>query len=152
MAKGKFLKREVMAHCVPMSILQSVLGGKWKFLILWYIAIDEKLRFSELLRHIDGITQSTLTKQLRELENDGFIIRKVYPEIPPKVEYSLSVIGKSFVPILTQMMLWSQKHLCEKNYKSPYSSKEIRRLLGKWCCYLIIFFHCFAAHSCKNFF
>lgn len=131
MAKGKFLKREVMTHCVPMSILQSVLGGKWKFLILWYIAIDEKLRFSELLRRIDGITQSTLTKQLRELEGDGFVLRKVYPEVPPKVEYSLTATGKSFVPILTQMMVWSQKHLCERDYKSPYSAKEIRRLLEK---------------------
>lgn len=131
MAGKKFLKREVMAHCVPMSILQSVLGGKWKFLILWYIAFDGKLRFNELLRKIDGITQSTLTKQMRELENDGFILRKVYPEVPPKVEYSLAATGKNFVPILTQMMLWSQKHLCAPNYKSPYSAKDISRLLGK---------------------
>lgn len=130
MAGKKFLKREVMAHCVPMSILQSVLGGKWKFLILWYIALDGTLRFSELLRRIDGITQSTLTKQLRELEDDRFILRKVYPEVPPKVEYSLAATGKSFVPVLTQMMLWSQKHLCAPNYKSPYSAKDIRRLLG----------------------
>lgn len=131
MAGKKFLKREVMAHCVPMSILQSVLGGKWKFLILWYIALDGTLRFNEILRRIDGITQSTLTKQLRELEDDGFIIRKVYPEVPPKVEYSLTATGKSFVPILTQMMLWSQKHLCAPNYKSPYSAKDISQLLGK---------------------
>ena len=86
-------------------------------------------RFGQLLRLIDGITQSTLTKQLRELEDDGFIQRKIYNEIPPKVEYSLTELGKSFVPVLTQMMVWSQTHLCADDYVSPYSQEEILQLL-----------------------
>ena len=91
-----------MARCVPMSTLQAVLSGKWKILILWYIAISKVQRFGELLRRMDGITQSTLTKQLRELEDDGFIHREIYKEIPPRVEYTLTKLGKSFVPVLTQ--------------------------------------------------
>ena len=69
-------------------------------------------RFGELRRQIGEITQSTLTKQLRELEDDGFISRTIYQEIPPKVEYTLTEMGKSFIPLLENMMDWSQKHLC----------------------------------------
>ena len=89
MAENKFSSQETLARCVPMSRLQSVIGGKWKILILWYISFYKVQRFGELLRRLDGITQSTLTKQLRELENDGFLHREVYNEIPPKMEYSL---------------------------------------------------------------
>ena len=88
-------------------------------------------RFGELLRRIDGITQSTLTKQLRELEDDGFIHREIYKEVPPKVEYTLTDLGKSFVPILTQMMMWSQTHLCSPDYVSPYTEEQIKELLGQ---------------------
>ncbi len=129
MTDNKFRKREVMARCVPMSTLQTVLSGKWKFLILWYIAIYKVQRFGSLLRLLDGITQSTLTKQLRELEDDGFIHREIYKEIPPKVEYTLTGLGKSFVPVLTQMMTWSQAHLCAPDYVSPYSEEQIKELL-----------------------
>lgn len=130
MTDNKFRKREVMARCVPMNTLQAVLGGKWKFLILWYIAFYKVQRFGELLRRMDGITQSTLTKQLRELEDDGFIHREIYKEIPPKVEYTLTELGKSFVPVLTQMMIWSQTHLCAPDYVCPYSEEEIKELLN----------------------
>lgn len=131
MTDNKFRKREVMARCVPMNTLQSVLSGKWKILILWYIAINKVQRFGELIRKIDGITQSTLTKQLRELEDDGFIHREIYKEIPPKVEYTLTDLGNSFVPILTEMMLWSQAHLCPTDYISPYSTDEIQTMLKR---------------------
>ena len=130
MTDNKFIKREVMMRCVPMSMLQTVLSGKWKFLILWYIAVGKVQRFGELLRRIDGITQSTLTKQLRELEDDNFLHREIYKEVPPKVEYTLTELGKSFVPVLTQMMLWSQTHLCAPDYVSPYSEEEINELLN----------------------
>ncbi len=112
MADNKFTDEKAMARCESMSRMQAVLGGKWKILILWYIATYEVQRFGELMRRIDGISQSTLTKQLRELEADGLIHREIYREIPPKVEYSLTDIGKSFAPILTEMTLWSQQWLC----------------------------------------
>lgn len=118
MTANKFQSKETMARCIPMSSLQAVLGGKWKILILWYIAFYKVQRFNQLMRRLDGITQSSLTKQLRELEQDGFLHREIYKEIPPKVEYSLTVKGKSFVPILNQMLLWSQANLCPPGYVS----------------------------------
>lgn len=114
MADNKFSRSQsLMASCVPMTTLQSILGGKWKILIVWYIAVYKVQRFGELQRRIgDEITKSTLTKQLRELENDGWINRQIYQEIPPKVEYTLTELAKSFVPILEQMKKWSEVHLC----------------------------------------
>ena len=112
MADNKFNKEETIARCVPMGRLQAVIGGKWKILILWYVSFYKVQRFGELMRRLDGITQSTLTKQLRELENDGWINRQIYQEIPPKVEYTLTELAESFVPILEQMKEWSEVHLC----------------------------------------
>ena len=123
MASNKFQSEDMMARCVPMCSLQSVLSGKWKILILWYVAFYHVQRFGELMRRLDGITQSTLTKQLRELEADGFLHREIYPEVPPKVEYTLTEMGKSFVPVLEHMMCWSEAHLCPPDYVNPYGDK-----------------------------
>lgn len=124
MAENKFSTPDALARCVPMSLLQSVLSGKWKILILWYVAFYQVQRFGELMRRLDGITQSTLTKQLRELEQDGFLHRTVYPEVPPRVEYTLTGLGSSFIPILEQMMLWSEAHLCPPDYVNPYREHQ----------------------------
>lgn len=112
MADNKFTEEKQLARCEPMSRLQSLIAGKWKILILWYISFYKVQRFGELMRRLDGITQSTLTKQLRELEQDGLIRRKIYAEIPPKVEYTLTALGESFLPVLETMFAWSEKHLC----------------------------------------
>ncbi len=98
-------------QCATVCKIQKVLGGKWKILILWYIANSGIRRFGELQRQLVNITQSTLTKQLRELEADGFINRYIYQEIPPKVEYSLTELGKSFFPILEHMKTWGDLNL-----------------------------------------
>lgn len=111
MSDNKHANKQQIARCESMSKLQSLISGKWKILIIWYIAVYEIQRFGELLRRLDGITQSTLTKQLRELENDGLIFRKVYPQVPPKVEYTLTPLGKSFIPILNSMKNWSDENL-----------------------------------------
>ena len=97
-------------RCVTISTIQKVLGGKWKIEILYYISLKTR-RFGELQRQIGDITQSTLTKQLRELEADGFISRHIYQEIPPKVEYSLTELGKSFVSVLEFMKQWGERYL-----------------------------------------
>ena len=110
MTGNKFKSEAAVARCEPMSRLQAVIGGKWKILILWYIAFYKVQRFGELMRRLDGITQSTLTKQLRELEKDGFLHRKVYQEIPPKVEYRLSDKGKSLMVILDQLCIWGENN------------------------------------------
>lgn len=117
MPENKFDSPEMLARCVPMSRLQSVLGGKWKILILWYIAVYRVQRFGELQRRLDGVTQSSLTKSLRELERDGFLHREIYQEIPPRVEYSLTELGESFAPILHGMLSWSEEHLGTRSEK-----------------------------------
>ena len=121
MADNKFNSEQALARCEPMSKLQAVIGGKWKILILWYVAHYKVQRFGELKRRLAGMTQSTLTKQLRELEADGFLHREIYQEIPPRVEYSLTEFGQSFVPVLEAMLSWSEKQLCP-DFVNPYQS------------------------------
>lgn len=105
------MNEHIPDQCLPMSTLQHVIRGKWKIIILWYIANEKVQRFRDLMQRLDGITQSTLTKQLRELEHDGFLTRKVYPTVPLKVEYTLTPLGESFIPILVTMRNWSQQNL-----------------------------------------
>jgi DNA-binding HxlR family transcriptional regulator len=89
----------------------DVIGGKWKPLILYQLK-DGTLRFSQLLNMVQPkITQRMLTKQLRQLEEDGLITRKVYPQVPPKVEYSLTETGNSLMPILDQLCDWGYEHM-----------------------------------------
>ena len=114
MPENKHTQKEQLARCESMSRLQSVISGKWKILIIWYISAYKIQRFNELQKRLDGITQSMLTKQLRELEADGFIVRRVYPQVPPKVEYSLTEMGESFVPIMLEMQKWSELNLLKK--------------------------------------
>ena len=96
----------------PVTATLDVLGGKWKPIILWLLSTGTR-RFSEIRRNLPGITQKMLTQQLRELEGDGIIHREVYPQVPPKVEYSLTDKGWTLGPILEQMAIWGQKHLDE---------------------------------------
>lgn len=98
-------------RCKTMSMLQKILGGKWKLEILYYIAFCDIRRFGALRRQLGEITESSLTKQLRELEADGFLIRHDYREIPPRVEYTLSDLGKSFMDVISYMKAWGERHL-----------------------------------------
>lgn len=91
------------------GITLKVVGGKWKLLILWHVA-NKTSRFSELLKSMEGITQKMLTQQLRELEKDGLVKRKVFPEVPPHVEYSITPYGKTLEPVLDTMSAWGSKH------------------------------------------
>lgn len=93
----------------PITLTLSVIGGKWKPIIIWQLR-DNCLRFGELQRRIPNVTQKMLTQQLRELESDGIIHRKVYPVIPPKVEYSLTQHGRTLLPILHEMAIWGKAH------------------------------------------
>ena len=88
----------------------DVIGGKWKGVIL-FLLMDGTKRFSELQKLLTKVTQRTLTNQLRELEADGLIRRKIYPQVPPKVEYSLTPKGRSLAPVLTTMRDWGQEYL-----------------------------------------
>jgi len=96
-------------YCYAVEAALDQLGGKWKPLILW-VLIDGKLRFNEINKFLPSITQRMLTKQLRELEKDGLINRKVYEEVPPKVEYSLTEKGDSVIPVLESLCDWGEKY------------------------------------------
>lgn len=101
-----------MKHCTsdnPVNTTLKVIGGKWKPLLLWYLA-QETMRFSQLQKNMEGITQKMLTQVLRELEADKLVARKVYPVVPPKVEYSLTDYGKTLLPVLEAMAAWGEKH------------------------------------------
>lgn len=89
----------------------SVIGGRWKPVILFKLMEEEVLRFGELRRLIPGVTQKMMTGQLRELERDGIIARKVFPEVPPKVEYRLTDYGRTLSPILLAMRDWGARHM-----------------------------------------
>ncbi|WP_136606367.1 winged helix-turn-helix transcriptional regulator [Paenibacillus dokdonensis] len=88
----------------------AVIGGKWKLIILWHLGLDGTKRFGELKKLIPHITQKMLTNQLRELEDDQLISRKVYPEVPPRVEYTLTEYGQSLMPVLRMMYDWGKNY------------------------------------------
>lgn len=94
----------------PYTTAQKIFSGKWSIMIIFYLS-EGTHRFGELQRKLPEITQATLTKQLRTLEKHGMIIRHVYPEVPPKVEYSLSEIGKEFLPVLNQFQSFGDKYI-----------------------------------------
>lgn len=90
----------------------SLIGGKYKIMIIYKLHKNQpSIRYNELKRSIGKISFKTLTSALKELENDGLIIRKEYPQVPPKVEYSLSEKGKTLIPILDLMCQWGEKNL-----------------------------------------
>lgn len=99
----------------PMSLGINVLSGKWKLQILWNIYTKKTMRFNELQRTLGNITTKTLTEQLRELEEQRIIKRNVYPEVPPKVEYSFTEIGQTLEPVLKSLCDWGKQYLSKIN-------------------------------------
>ena len=104
---------ETTNYC-PVSTTLDLIGGKYKALILWHLA-DGKLRFSQLTKKISKATPKMLTQQLREMEAQNLIHREVYPVVPPKVEYSLTDLGRSLMPVLVAMRDWGAEYLQTKN-------------------------------------
>ena len=107
---------ETTNYC-PVSATLDLIGGKYKALILWHLA-DGKLRFSQLNKLIANATAKMLTQQLREMESQGLIHREVYPVVPPKVEYSLTELGRSLMPVLIAMRDWGADYLHAQNLTS----------------------------------
>jgi DNA-binding HxlR family transcriptional regulator len=95
----------------------AVIGGRWKPVIIFNLLHNDVMRFGELKKAINGITQRMLTNQLRELEKDKIVTRKVYAEVPPKVEYSLTDYGRSLEPIMIAMRDWGAEHMNVKHSK-----------------------------------
>jgi DNA-binding HxlR family transcriptional regulator len=96
-------------HC-PVELTLDIIGGKWKVVILFWLK-NGTLRFGELRQRIPGVSERMLTKQLRELEEHGIVRRKVYPKVPPKVEYGLTDYGRTLRPITNMMCEWGLKHM-----------------------------------------
>jgi DNA-binding HxlR family transcriptional regulator len=94
----------------PMKTVQDLIAGKWKIMILWYLSLKIR-RFNELQRLLPYASRSILTQHLRELEKDGIVHREVYKEVPPKVEYSLTETGNSFITVLNAMGKWGESYL-----------------------------------------
>ncbi len=105
---------EKIKVCCEIEITLKVIGGKYKPLILYYLIENHTKRFGEILSFINNISQKTLTNQLRELEDDGLVKRTVYPEVPPKVEYSITEKGETLLPILELMCQWGEKNINDK--------------------------------------
>ncbi len=98
-----------------MEVALEVLSGKWKSTILWSLHEEELIRFNEFLRIIPAITQKMLTQQLRKLEENNLIDRKVYPSVPPVVEYSLTPLGKRAIPLLEALNKWGKEVITSYN-------------------------------------
>lgn len=93
------------------EVTLNLIGGKWKGVILYRLLTEQVLRFNELRRLLPNITQRMLTNQLRELEGDGLIARKIYPEVPPKVEYRLTAYGQTLEPVILALKQWGDVHV-----------------------------------------
>lgn len=96
--------------CTGVEVAIEAMAGKWKPIILYYLMVNETMRFNELKRAIPKITQKMLTSQLRELEHHHIVHREVYAQVPPKVEYSLTEYGQRIIPILHSMQKWGASH------------------------------------------
>jgi DNA-binding HxlR family transcriptional regulator len=109
MAKVRHSRFDCTPGCSVEAAI-ALIDGKWKSVIMFHL-LDEVLRFNEIRRKIPGVTQRMLTNQLRELEEDGLIERKVYPQVPPKVEYRLSPLGESMKPVLYALQAWGEANI-----------------------------------------
>ena len=109
MARARHTRFDCSPGCAVEAAI-SLIDGKWKCVVLFNL-LDGTARFSELRRRMPDVTQRVLTTQLRELEADGLVVRTVYAQVPPKVEYSLSPLGRSLEPVLMTLKAWGEAHL-----------------------------------------
>ncbi len=120
MRQRRFSSYDLSTGCAVEACLE-VIGGKWKGIILHHLMNHGVLRFNELQRLKPDLSPRILTAQLRELEEDGVVLRKVYPIVPPKVEYSLSPAGESLKPLVQAMQDWGDEHLIRT--KAPVNQR-----------------------------
>ena len=106
-------KEDILPEC-PVATTVSLIGSKWKLLIMRNL-LGRPWRFNELQKSIDGISQKALTEALRSMVDDGIVIRKAYPEVPPRVEYSLTELGESMRPIIKAMENWGTAYKEQMN-------------------------------------
>ncbi|HTR26741.1 MAG TPA: helix-turn-helix domain-containing protein [Terriglobales bacterium] len=112
----------------PVKLTASIIGGKWKAPLLFYLE-GKTRRFCELQRLIPGLTKKMLTQHLRELEHDGIVHRKVFAEVPPHVEYSLTRHGESLKPILKLMSAWGKRHRARYGTAASRNKKPVASII-----------------------
>ena len=110
MGISDFQGENMLIQDTPFGYTMSVIGGKWKMIILYLLAANQPVRFNEMQRQIGAITYKILSAQLKELQADGLVERKEYPQIPPNVEYSLTPKAQTLLPVLEQMCEWGAQH------------------------------------------
>ena len=110
--KNKEIRDALFPDCPIRNVLARV-GDKWSLLVLYNLQHMEPVRFKELQRQIPDISQKSLTQTLRTLEEDGFVSREVFPEVPPRVEYSLTPLALSFLPLVENMINWAKENMDE---------------------------------------
>ena len=110
--KNKEIRDALFPDCPIRNVLARV-GDKWSLLVLYNLQHREPVRFKELQRQIPDISQKSLTQTLRTLEEDGFVSREVFPEVPPRVEYSLTPRALSFLPLVENMINWAKENMDE---------------------------------------
>ena len=129
LSKKKVLDFMGLLQPSPFEYTLSLIGGKWKMMIMFRLSYNGTMRYGVLKKEINGITHKMLSSQLKELEKDELIIRKEYHQIPPKVEYSLSEKGLSLMPVLNAMCDWGKPHVDSENHpnclKKPFDEHSL---------------------------
>lgn len=126
MARSKLLKADVLSVNCPSRQILDHISSTWGSLIL-VVLLERTFRFSELRNKIEGISEKMLAQTLQTLEQDGFVLRKAYPVIPPKVEYSLTPMGKSVAKHMQELTLWIEKNLAQITESQKKSSKKTKQ-------------------------
>lgn len=111
MQEEKKIKKYYQAADCPITVTVDIIGGKWKPVIIWLLLKEKTLRFGEITKLIPGIALKVLSRSLKELESDGILTRTAYPEVPPRVEYSLSAKGESLKQIIDLLSIWSLQNV-----------------------------------------
>ncbi|GHO85676.1 winged helix-turn-helix transcriptional regulator [Dictyobacter formicarum] len=115
--------KQLQSIVCPVEVTLSIVGGKWKPLIVWYL-LSATRRFGELRRLMPDVTQQMLTMQLRELEQAGILHREVYAQVPPKVEYSLTELGRSLEPVILQLATWGGWYCAQQDKKCHHPDTD----------------------------
>ncbi|MDB2415022.1 helix-turn-helix transcriptional regulator [Rickettsiales bacterium] len=115
------MKEKIDYNECPIGTAITIIGGKWKIPVLYNLR-DETLRFNQLQKALPQVTQKMLTQQLRELERDGLISRKIYAQVPPRVEYTITPLAKKLEPILDALCHWGNEYQKNKDVKNKVSA------------------------------
>jgi DNA-binding HxlR family transcriptional regulator len=122
-------QRRERSDCAPGCVVEGTLrliDGKWKGVIVYHL-LGGTLRFSQLRRKVPAVTQRMLTNQLRELEADGLVVRTIYPEVPPRVEYALSPLGRTLEPVIRALEQWGRDHVLPDGRAAPQPKTRLDR-------------------------